>query len=201
MDIPAKELASAIASLVPKPAPDWCLFWQFDWEVTCMSKAEWSGWMQALGAAVAIVAAFVVARYQYAQVERSRASRNKQLTVTIAIAIRDLYLATIDILEDLKSPEKNAYELNPSAYIRFIKDRFEPIRNIPFWDIDDPVAASLAMNVRSAIQGFDQVISDMPEKLVDATEFLSGQCLPYLQEFGTEMERSRKVSPPAKPVI
>ena len=38
---------------MPPPPPEYCLFW-IDWWPLCMTKSEWSGWMQAAGAVFAI---------------------------------------------------------------------------------------------------------------------------------------------------
>jgi len=35
------------------PAPEYCFLW-IDWWPLCMSKSEWSGWAQAIGAIVAL---------------------------------------------------------------------------------------------------------------------------------------------------
>lgn len=39
-----------------KPMQEYCLFW-WDWWPMCMTKAEWSGWMQAIGALAALAIA------------------------------------------------------------------------------------------------------------------------------------------------
>lgn len=38
------------------PTPEYCLFW-VDWWPICMTKGEWSGWVQAVGSVIAIMAA------------------------------------------------------------------------------------------------------------------------------------------------
>lgn len=37
------------------PTPEYCLFWA-TWWLLCMTKGEWSGWVQAVGSVVAIMA-------------------------------------------------------------------------------------------------------------------------------------------------
>lgn len=56
-----KALARAVESA--KPAQEYCFFW-IDWWATCMTKAEWSGWMQAIGAVLAIGFSGAVAAMQ-----------------------------------------------------------------------------------------------------------------------------------------
>lgn len=50
---------AALKRLAEKPqaAPDWCLFWQFNWELTCMPRGEWASWMQALAGVIALLIA------------------------------------------------------------------------------------------------------------------------------------------------
>lgn len=43
------------AAAATKPTPEYCLFWIDHWS-TCMTKPEWSGWMQAIFSVIAIVA-------------------------------------------------------------------------------------------------------------------------------------------------
>ena len=54
----SNQLIEAFARAVEsaKPAQEYCFLW-IDWWATCMTKAEWSGWMQAIGAALALLAA------------------------------------------------------------------------------------------------------------------------------------------------
>lgn len=57
------------ASANTKPAQEYCLFW-LDWWPMCMTKSEWSGWVQAFGSIFAIFAVFLLAYYQFAQQRR-----------------------------------------------------------------------------------------------------------------------------------
>ncbi|MBO9680786.1 MAG: hypothetical protein J7556_21350 [Acidovorax sp.] len=73
-------LASALVRVVEsaKPAQEYCLLW-IDWWPICMTKAEWSGWMQAIGAILAILASFALVRHQLKEqqllVKRAAVSR------------------------------------------------------------------------------------------------------------------------------
>lgn len=46
------------------PPQEYCLLWSDYWWWMCMSKAEWAGWMQAIGAVLAIVASALLVRCQ-----------------------------------------------------------------------------------------------------------------------------------------
>lgn len=52
----AQELYDGMARAVEaaKPAQEYCFLWANHWS-TCMTKGEWSGWMQAFGTFLAIV--------------------------------------------------------------------------------------------------------------------------------------------------
>ncbi|WP_457332982.1 hypothetical protein [Rhizobacter sp. P5_C2] len=59
-----------ITNWPPQPsAPEYCLLWIQHWS-TCMTKAEWSGWFQTIGAVVAIVASIGIVRWQQRHEER-----------------------------------------------------------------------------------------------------------------------------------
>lgn len=56
----ANQLAEGIARAIKatEPAQEYCLLWFWtDWWPLCMTKAEWSGWMQAIGSVVALLIA------------------------------------------------------------------------------------------------------------------------------------------------
>lgn len=44
---------------IPAPTPEFCFLW-IDWWPLCMTKAEWSGWAQAIGAMLALTIAIAV---------------------------------------------------------------------------------------------------------------------------------------------
>jgi hypothetical protein len=52
------QLAEGIARAIEaaKPAQEYCFLWIDHWSM-CMTKAEWSGWMQAVGSALALALA------------------------------------------------------------------------------------------------------------------------------------------------
>lgn len=53
-----------IENLRQTPAPEYCFLW-IDWWPMCMTKAEWSGWVQAIGSIAAILVAVKVASQQH----------------------------------------------------------------------------------------------------------------------------------------
>lgn len=73
------QLIEALARAVElaKPAQEYCFLW-IDWWATCMTKAEWSGWMQAIGAALALVVAIALPYIQarHAHIKNYRMAKN-----------------------------------------------------------------------------------------------------------------------------
>ena len=57
----ADQVIEGIGNVVAaaKPVQEYCFLW-IDWWPLCMTKAEWSGWMQALGTFVAILFALAL---------------------------------------------------------------------------------------------------------------------------------------------
>ena len=54
------------AAAAAKPPQEYCFLW-IDWWPMCMTKSEWSGWMQAVFSVLAILAAVLVATSQRRQ--------------------------------------------------------------------------------------------------------------------------------------
>jgi len=61
---------------VPPATPEYCFLW-IDWWAFCMTKAEWSGWMQAIFSVIAIAAAGLFA-YLPIDAARRNAMRARQ---------------------------------------------------------------------------------------------------------------------------
>lgn len=78
----ANQLAEAIARAVElaKPAQEYCFLW-IDWWPMCMTKAEWSGWMQAIGSALALAIAIGLPSYQKRKAEAENYAMARQCVV------------------------------------------------------------------------------------------------------------------------
>ncbi len=59
------QLAEAIgvAAAAAKPPQEYCLLW-INWWPTCMTKSEWSGWLQFVGSILALFIAISIPYYQ-----------------------------------------------------------------------------------------------------------------------------------------
>ncbi|MDQ0012950.1 hypothetical protein J2W23_001329 [Variovorax boronicumulans] len=75
------------------PTPEYCLL-AIDWWPLCMTKAEWSGWIQAFGSVLAIAGAYWVGerqsgaalRQQHLLAERTESERRKAIVAIAAAA-------------------------------------------------------------------------------------------------------------------
>lgn len=76
----ASQLAESIERAVEaaKLPQEYCLLYIDSW-ATCMTKAEWSGWMQAIGAVFAILCAIGVAAWQVT----AEARRNRRVALAL----------------------------------------------------------------------------------------------------------------------
>jgi len=85
----ANQLAEALARAVEaaKPAAEYCFLANQDrWWTVCMTKGEWSGWMQAIFSIVAIGTAFLVAFIaHYLETQRVR---ERELVLADHVALR-----------------------------------------------------------------------------------------------------------------
>ena len=71
--------------------PEFCLF-AIDWWATCMTKAEWSGWVQAAGSIVAIFAAYFLADQSYKRTKRDE----RDGALVLALEFGGAFLAVIN---------------------------------------------------------------------------------------------------------
>ena len=76
-----------------QPAQEYCLFW-WDWWPMCMTKGEWSGWMQAIGAVAAIV---IVWWQTNSQKNALKLAQEEAIT----IKLREQLVATLFLLEGM----------------------------------------------------------------------------------------------------
>lgn len=82
----ANQLTNALvdAAAAAKPAQEYCLL-GIDWWATCMTKAEWSGWMQAIGA---IVALFIAIGIPWSERRNKRIEESRRVAYDAAITVR-----------------------------------------------------------------------------------------------------------------
>ncbi|WP_314972861.1 hypothetical protein [Comamonas testosteroni] len=69
-----------------QPVQEYCLFgfWGVTWWPVCMTKSEWSGWMQAIFSAVAILASSLLAVHLFNREKSKQRSLHLQSAVALA---------------------------------------------------------------------------------------------------------------------
>ncbi|MEG0939915.1 MAG: hypothetical protein RSE32_13710 [Comamonas sp.] len=85
-------ISNAVAAA--KPAQEYCLLWSDYWWWMCMTKAEWSGWMQAIGAVLAIVASALLMRHQ---VNIDRRAKERAAASRVRAFVTQLYATSLEL--------------------------------------------------------------------------------------------------------
>jgi len=91
-----------------------CLLWG-DWQIqrwwSCMTKAEWSGWMQAIGAVLAILGAFYLSKIQESsnqlRLKKSAVIRVKVFASNVLSCAR--ILGKVEVVEELEMMRHQAF--------------------------------------------------------------------------------------------
>lgn len=160
-------LARAVESA--KPAQEYCFFW-IDWWATCMTKAEWSGWMQAIGAAIALIVAIALPYLQarHAHIKNYRMAKNCLMhQVGALLAIQTFAHSRGDWLPALRSARET---------IDTVVQAFDEVRpselpkgSLPSW-----------LGARSSASQLKAVIAQVDE-LVGSHEQVAGVIAGYLK--------------------
>lgn len=87
-------IGQAVAAVAPQ---EYCLFWSDYWWWMCMTKAEWSGWMQAVGSVAAIAITAFIARKE----SRIRRRKKKEDEIILKKKI-NFILRKTDVLNSLE---------------------------------------------------------------------------------------------------
>lgn len=84
-----------------KPAQEYCLFWIQHWSM-CMTKAEWSGWMQAVGAIFSIFISVALALYINRRSEKEIYRRTLEEQEQLVFSAAKVVFATARTMEDAR---------------------------------------------------------------------------------------------------
>ena len=76
-----------MAAQAAPPAPEFCLLWIPHWSL-CMTKADWSGWMQGIGAVLAVAIAIWLP-WRSARTARKRSRLGHLMTIATDVRIAD----------------------------------------------------------------------------------------------------------------
>lgn len=130
----ANQLIKSVGEAVvnTKPAQEYCLFWS-DWWPLCMTKSEWSGWMQFFGAISALIIAIAIPFFQNLANRRNNLKMARQCLLHQSGAITALIM-TIEH-QDLKNSVYAAKETLNTAYRSFemVNSTLLPHEILPTW--------------------------------------------------------------------
>lgn len=91
--------AEALTTIATAAQPaEYCLLW-VNWWATCLTKSEWAGWMQAVGAIVAIVFAYRLGQAQLAMARQLEAERRNASDYRVLGALQ---LASQEAMDTLR---------------------------------------------------------------------------------------------------
>lgn len=137
-------LARAVESA--KPAQEYCFLW-IDWWATCMTKAEWSGWMQALGSVFAIGFSGAIAARQI-KAARTEAETDRFEARRLAANIRQLddlkrsemlmAILTVTLTACTKTQERlnqGEFHKTPTSLLAHLTECADQILGLPMFDI------------------------------------------------------------------
>jgi hypothetical protein len=132
-------------------APEYCFLW-IDWWPLCMTKAEWSGWFQAIGAAIAILAAAAIAAYQAGhsrklEGEKRTATEVQRLNIVKALAVRCFTLAK-EVVKAIDEPSKETMEVVSPELMR---DVGSTLMDLPIFDVPGGIVALDVMTLGRTI--------------------------------------------------
>jgi len=135
------------------PTPEYCFLW-INWWPLCMTKAEWSGWAQVLGAVGAIVGAWAIAHTEARR--RERDSQREQLDQALALA-RVVAQLTADFdmaiaaLQAAAAGDKNTYDLSSVVPIKMFATEEQSAAAIPAYQIRDPALGLILIRLQQLI--------------------------------------------------
>ncbi|MBJ2139854.1 hypothetical protein JC796_03850 [Delftia acidovorans] len=149
-------LVEALQAIIRvKSTPEFCLFNQFDSEWLCMTKAELSGWFQAVGSAVAIFVAVRIANSQHEKQIREKHLRDANQNLQYAVICDELCLA----VESIARFGKKEWEAASSKICKFNQKKFH-------YHIDRATSTYRLENLQSSILSLLQ--KEMPSVLMTA---------------------------------
>ncbi|CAN7316504.1 hypothetical protein [Acidovorax delafieldii] len=108
----ANQLIKALADAAnaAKPPQEYCLFW-IDWWPLCMTKAEWSGWMQVIGAVSALGIAIALPYWQKRVADRESFNRARQCLLMQCGVIDELLKLAVAAGEKPRAALRSTFHL------------------------------------------------------------------------------------------
>jgi hypothetical protein len=152
--------------------PEYCLLYVNHWAL-CMTKAEWSGWVQAVGAIAAIAGAATVARYQMRQSERWQRAQVADRISGLAQVLIYLKDSIQQFLSERTDPGGPAGMARPSVLTTALHEYDDAMRALAAIALDTlPSEATVAAVIHARRVAHGRVrtimeISDPAARIVD----------------------------------
>jgi hypothetical protein len=128
---------------------EYCLFW-INWWATCLTKSEWSSWVQALGTILALVVAGLLAWWE---VHRRRIEEGVRVgdALMARVAILDVLLTQLTVF--LRTLREHGDAAAPSRYgaYRGLVNILEEARKIELREMPTHASVLALTNARSVV--------------------------------------------------
>lgn len=161
-----KELGDAVAAA--KSPQEYCFLW-IDWWPTCMTKAEWSGWMQAIGSAIALMVAIGIGLHQAKEGRRVTQEAAWRAEWQVSANAYAILTSVHDMFSGIFKAWRNATdleELSDTVKIEALPAIANMVRSVPLMQLPDPMAAS-------ALVGLPEVMDELSERMSALVEHLA----------------------------
>lgn len=169
------------------PTPEYCLLW-IDWWPLCMTKAEWSGWMQAIGAAIAILAAAAIATYQASHARRLEdetrvAAEIQRLNIVKALSVRCFSLAN----EVVRAVDERSEETIEVVSPVLMRDVGNTLLQLPIFEVPGGIVALDVMTLGRTIGNLADVWEDMTKEAANLQRPPATDQLANVRSFAAEI--------------
>lgn len=152
----SQEMAKAAKTFIGN-SQEYCFLF-IDWWPLCMTKSEWSGWMQAVGAAASIIGAFLIASWQY----RRQLMLEKKVAVSKIRSLVASLSNSIELLRDMES----ANSIEMQRQIAILKDTLAASTiTADHLEIDWIAALMAARSVAAQMTVLCEAVEKNPENL------------------------------------
>jgi hypothetical protein len=147
----------------PPLVPEYCLFWIDHW-ATCMPRAEWSAWVQALGALLALGVTVGIAWQQSAARRQAQAS-HAEVLVTVGLTAITYH---VSVLVKLKPGDVVAVDG------KFLRDAIQPLDGIMSSPLQ-PAVLKRVVATRQLMLTLSNCIDDWSGRPVSSCSDLAGE--------------------------
>lgn len=159
------------------PAPEYCVLW-IQWWPLCMTKAEWSGWVQAIGSIAALVAGVLIVRWQLRRQKNDVIEDEVRRLETLSSLS---FSATVDLCFVRRSLLLGRFNAD---LVHGVLKRFAAIRSLPLFEVPDHLVAPQVAEANGTFEVFAAFVARSAEPLNGST----GHMTAFHREWVTEVD-------------